>query len=112
MSRSRVRGLIFLAAAAVLAAGEASASPACDEQYKATMMFSSPVRYKTLFFVILTAWGARLVITTPAPSVTEEPLDPPQVILGALRPIILPVPPCCIFEFPGLQPATWSTECE
>ena len=37
MGRSRVRGLIFLAAAAVFAAGEAPASLACDEQYKATV---------------------------------------------------------------------------
>ena len=34
MGRSRVRGAIFLAAAAVFAAGESPASPACDQQYK------------------------------------------------------------------------------
>ena len=37
MGRSRVRGLIFLAAAAVFAAGEATQSPACDEAYKKTV---------------------------------------------------------------------------
>ena len=37
MGRSRVRGAIFLAAAAVFAAGEATQSPACDEAYKKTV---------------------------------------------------------------------------
>ena len=34
---SRVRRAIFLAAAAVFAAGEAKASPACDEYYQSTV---------------------------------------------------------------------------
>jgi hypothetical protein len=37
MGRSRVRGAIFLAAASVLAAGEAPQSTACDEDYKSTV---------------------------------------------------------------------------